>query len=140
MDELRNRLQKAETASVEYQRQLAMLQARLDESLRDHERLEERIHEGELKINDLEDEKVHTIRQRREMENHFEAERAAMLQDKDERKAKEEEQHSVIQRLKETLAHREFKVSADEERGVSRSCKSNTAQSGKQIKAFSYIN
>lgn len=123
MDELRSRVEKAETASEEYQRQLKMLQKKLDESMQEQGKLEEQVHESEAHINDLEDQKVHSIRQKREMEDLFESERTAMQQDKAEQKAKDDEQQAVIQRLKDTLAQREAKVTTDEERALSRSGK-----------------
>lgn len=121
IDELRSRVKKAETASEEYQRQLKMLQKKFDESLLEQGKLEEQVHESEAHINDLEDQKVHSMRQKREMEDLFESERAAMVQDKAEQTAKEEEQQAVIQRLKDTLAQREVRMTADEERPLSRS-------------------
>ena len=121
MDELRSRVEKAETASEEYQRQLKMLQKKLDESMQEQGKLEEHVHESEAHINDLEDQKVHSIRHKREMEDLFESERTAMQQEKAEQKAKGEEQQAVIQRLKDTLAQREAKVATDEERALSRS-------------------
>lgn len=124
MEELRNRVQKAEIASEEYQRQLNMLQQRLDESSQEQGKLEDRVHESEAKINDLEDEKVLAIRQKREMEKLFESERTAMVNDKAEQRSKGDEQQSVIQRLKETLAQREARAGIEDDKGLSRSCKS----------------
>ena len=125
MEELRSRVERAETASEEYQRQLKMLQKKLDESLLEQGKLEEQVHESEAHIHDLEDQKVHSKRQKREMEDLFESERIAMVQDKADQIAKVEEQQAVIQRLKETLAQREMKMTAGEERPLSRSCKLN---------------
>ena len=124
MDELRDRLRKAENASEEFQRQLAMLQTRLDESLHEQGKLEDSFHGREEKINDLEDEKVRLIRQNREAETLFESERVAMAQDKAEQKAKEEELTDVIRRLK---AQREPRANSDENRGLSMSRESNFA-------------
>ena len=85
-----DRLFKAETASEEYQRQLSMLQARLDESIHERGKLDENAHESERKIHDLEDENMRLIRQKREMETTFESERNAMARDKAEQKARED--------------------------------------------------
>lgn len=112
LDELRDRLQKAETASEEYRRQLSMLQKRLDESLQEHGKLEDSVHESEAKINDLEDEKVHLLRQKRETETLFESERTAMAQDRSEQKAREENLTNTIQRLK--ASQKELRVNGDE--------------------------
>lgn len=123
MVELRERVQKAESASEEYQRQLSTLHARLDESMQDQAKLEDRVHENEAKANHLENEKVTFLRQKREMERQIESERTAMMQDKAQHTIREHEQQSVVQRLKETLAQRELKVSAEDDKCLSRSCK-----------------
>lgn len=125
MEELRERVKKAEAASEEYQRQLNALETRLTESMQEQGRMEERIHDGEAKINELEDEKVIAVRQKRDIEKLFESERNAMMQDKAEQIAREEEQQAAIQRLKETLAQRELRTSVEDEKGLSRSCKPN---------------
>ena len=125
MEELRNRVKKAELASEEYQRQLGILQTRLNESMQEQGKLEDRVHESEARMNDLEDEKVLSMRQKRELEKLFESERTAMVQEKAEQKAREDEQQSVIQRLKEILGQRELRGNAEDERGLSRSCKSS---------------
>jgi len=122
MDELRERVQKAELASEEYQRQLGILQARLGESMQEQVKLEDRVHENEAKANQLEDEKVVFLRQKREMERQIESERTVMMQDRAQQKAREVEQQSVVQRLKETLAQRELKASSEDDKGLSRSC------------------
>lgn len=123
MDELRNRLRKAETASEEYQRHLAMLQSRLDDSLQQQGTLEDRVQESIGTIEALEIEKTQAARQRREMENIIEAERVSMMKDKNEMKTKEEELLAVNQRLKENLAQRETRYSMDEDHGLPRSRK-----------------
>lgn len=123
MDELRERVQKAESASEEYRRQLSILHARLGESMQDQAKLEDRVHENEAKANLLEEEKVTFLRQKREVERQIESERTAVMQDEAQHKAREVEQQSVVQRLKETLAQRELKASAEDDKGLSRSCK-----------------
>lgn len=90
-----------------------MLQTRLDESVQEQGKLEDNVHEYEGKINDLEDEKVHLVRQKREMENLLESERNAMAQDNAEQKAREEELANTIQRLK---MQRDSRASSDENR------------------------
>lgn len=129
MNELRNRLRKAETTSEEYQRHLAMLQTRLDDSLQQQGMLEDRVQENIGAIEALEIEKTQAARQRREMESNFEAERISIMKDKNEMKAKEEELLAVNQRLKETLAQRETRYSIDEDQGLPRSRKSYCLES-----------
>ncbi len=127
MEELKSRLVKAEMASEEYQRQLNMLQARLDDSLLEHSKLEDQSHETGARLEQLETERLQVTRQKREMEDLFESERTAMVQDKAEQHVKEEEQQAVIKRLKETLAQRELRISGEEDKGLPRSRKSRHA-------------
>ena len=109
MEELRHRVEKAESVSEEYQRQLQSLQSRLNDSLKDHGNLEDQLHEREAKIADYESQAKQAARQRRELENDFDFERSAMLQDQAEHKAMEEELRAINQRLKDSLAERELR-------------------------------
>ena len=118
IDELRDRVRKAELASEEFQRQLIMLQTRLDESVQEQGKLEENVHEHDAKINDLEDEKVRLLRQKREVENLLESERNAMAQDKAEQRVREEELTNTILRLK---MQRDPRASSDENRELATS-------------------
>ena len=127
IEELRGRLLKAETASEEYQRQLNMLQAKLDDSLLEHGKLEDQIHKNGAKIEELETGSLQVMRQKREMEDLFESERTAMAQDKAEQQVRDGEQQGVIKRLKETLAQREMRISWDDDKGQPRSRKSTYA-------------
>ena len=116
MDELRSRLQKAETASEEYQRQLNLLQARLDESQQEQGQLEDRLHQSSRDIEELESDRVQSARQKREMQDLYETERTSMLKDKIEQKAREDELLSANQRLKESLAQRETRNNSEDSR------------------------
>lgn len=116
MDELRSRVQKAETASEEYQRQLNLLQARLDESQQEQGQLEDRLHQSNRDIEELENDRAQSARQRREMQDLYETERTSMLRDKSEQKTREDELVSVNQRLKESLAQRETRNNSEEAR------------------------
>ncbi|KAL8960124.1 MAG: hypothetical protein Q9193_003121 [Seirophora villosa] len=111
MEELRNRTQKAEALSEEYQRQLKSLQLRLNESLQEHGKLEDQLHERDQKLADMENQTKQAARQRKELENQFDSERTAMLKDQAEQKAAEEELRAVNQRLKNTMAGRDLKPS-----------------------------
>ncbi|KZF20074.1 hypothetical protein L228DRAFT_250514 [Xylona heveae TC161] len=107
MEDLKTRLQKAEEASEEYQRQVAVLQAKLDDALQEQAKLEERVHEGEERIEGLENEKREFIRQKRELEVIYEAERVAVMREKEDHAGREEDLHEVIQRLKDSLAQKD---------------------------------
>lgn len=123
IDGLRERLRKAETASEEYQRHLAMLQTRLDDSLQQQEMLEDRVQEGIGRIEVLETEKTQAARLRREMENNFQEERILMMQERKEMQNKEVELLAANQRLKESLTQRESRYNSDEDHGSPKSRK-----------------
>ena len=116
MDELRSRLQKAETASEEYQRQVNFIQARLDESQKEQAELEERLHQSNMSIEELESEQVQSARQKREMQDMYETERTSMLKDRAEQKTREDDLLSANQRLKESLAQRETRNNGEDYR------------------------
>ena len=125
LEELRGRVQKAETASEEYQRQLNLLQARLDESQQEHGQLEDRLHQSCTRVEELESDQVSAIRQKRDIEDLFETERKALLQDNEEQQVRIEELQAANQRLKENLAQREKRGSVDGSRGISRTNSGN---------------
>ncbi|KAL0257824.1 hypothetical protein SLS55_006989 [Diplodia seriata] len=131
--ELKEQLQKAETSGEEFKKQVEVLKTRLDDALKDQAKLEERTHEEEERVEILENEKRETVRQRRELEAIYEAERAAAMKEKEQAQAREDELQEVIQRLKDTMAEREREgVSAVEERRNSRisfpNSRSNSSQ------------
>lgn len=125
MEELRSRVQKAETASEEYQRQLNLLQARLDESQHDQGQLEDRLHQSSGRLEELETEQTQAKRQKRDMEDLWETERTSIMQDKAELEAREEGLVAANQRLKETLAQREMRNSLDGDKSLSRTSSGN---------------
>ncbi|KAK0635934.1 hypothetical protein B0T17DRAFT_484161 [Bombardia bombarda] len=106
LDDLNDRLSKAEKASETHKRQTEVLQSKLDESLKEQAKLEEKVHENEEQIEWLTNEKREGARQMREMESIYEAERSAMMKEKDEMANREEEMQAVIQRLKDSLSQR----------------------------------
>ncbi|KXS99890.1 hypothetical protein AC578_4481 [Pseudocercospora eumusae] len=116
MDELQQKLNEAERAYEESQKQAAVLQARLDEAVKEQGILEERFGEQSERINDLENEKKESLRARREMEQIYESEKAATTKEKDEALAREEEMQAAMQRLKESLAQREMRAGLEDDR------------------------
>ncbi|KAK0652955.1 hypothetical protein B0T16DRAFT_388125 [Cercophora newfieldiana] len=106
LDDLKLRLAKAENDSETYKRQAEVLQDKLDDTLKEQAKLEEKVHESEEQIEFLTNEKREGARQMREMESIYEAERSAMMKEKDEMANREEEMQTVIQRLKDSLAQR----------------------------------
>ena len=124
VDELKESLRKAETASEEYQRQLSMAQTRLNDVHLEQAKLEDRLQESSEMIQKLEAEKKEASRRQRENESYYEAERTALVEEDAKQKVKHEESQATIRRLKETLAQRETRTIHDEGM-LSRSCKSN---------------
>ncbi|KAI2629993.1 hypothetical protein GGS21DRAFT_540222 [Xylaria nigripes] len=106
IDDLKERLQKADAASEQYRKQAEVLQSRLDETLKEQSKLEERAHENEEQIEALRNEKREAARQMREMEAIYEAERSSMMKEKEEMSNREEEMQTIINRLKENLNQR----------------------------------
>ncbi|KAE8337494.1 hypothetical protein BDV24DRAFT_139941 [Aspergillus arachidicola] len=120
IEELREQLQKAETASEQYQKQLGVLQMRLDEAVSEQGKLEDQTHERDSRIESLNGEIRDHVRQIRDLEQAHELERNAMLQEKEQQASREEEMQATIQRLKDSLAQRE-RINSDADKNVSRS-------------------
>ena len=123
IDDLKEQLQKAETASEQYRKQLGVLQMRLDEAVNEQGKLEDQSHERDNKIEALNGEIREHVRQIRDLEQAHDLERNAMLQEKEQQASREEEMQATIQRLKESLAQKERANAADSDKSVSRSCK-----------------
>ncbi|PYI05075.1 M protein, serotype 2.1 precursor [Aspergillus sclerotiicarbonarius CBS 121057] len=121
IDDLKEQLQKAETASEQYRKQLGVLQMRLDEAVSEQGKLEDQSHERDGKIEALNGEIREHVRQIRDLEQAHDLERNAMLQEKEQQASREEEMQATIQRLKESLAQKERANAADADKSVSRS-------------------
>ena len=107
IDDLKDRLQKAELAAEEFKRHNEALQSRLDDAVKEQSKLEEKMHEDEEHVEELENEKRELTKQKRELETIYEAERAAAMKDSEITSAREEELQHVIQRLKESLSQKD---------------------------------
>ena len=121
LDDLKDRLRKTETISEQLQKQNQVLQSRLDEALQEQGKLEDKLHESDERLETLENEKRDALRQKREMESIYEAERSSMTKEREESSNREEEMQIIIQRLKDSLTQRS---NVDEESRISRRCKS----------------
>ena len=119
VEDLKEHLRKTEDVSEQYQKQLQVLQSRLDEASQEQGKWEERLHESEEKLETLVNDKRDALRQRREMESIYEAERMAMTKEREDMANREEEMQAIIQRLKDSLSQRS---NTDEDR-ISRRCK-----------------
>jgi chromosome segregation ATPase len=120
LDDLKERLRNTESISEQFQKQTQVLQSRLDEALQEQGKLEDRLHESEERLETLENEKRDALRQKREMEAIYEAERSSMNKEREEMSNREEEMQTIIQRLKDSLTSRS---NTDEESRLSRRCK-----------------
>lgn len=125
IEDLKQQLQKAETASEQYQKQLGVLQMRLDEAVSEQGKLEDQAHEKDSKIDSLNGEVRDHVRQIRDLEQAHEQERNAMLQEKEQQASREEEMQATIQRLKESLSQKDMRINAEGDKNISRSCKNS---------------
>lgn len=123
IDDLRERLSKAETASEDYRKQAEVLQSRFDEATKEQVKYEEKCHEYEEQIESLQNEHRESTRKIREMEAIYEAERSAMVKEKEDMSNREEELQMVIARLKDSLNQKMSKEDNDDEPRFSRSRK-----------------
>ncbi|KAJ6062304.1 uncharacterized protein N7446_006424 [Penicillium canescens] len=122
IEDLRSQLQKAETASEQYQKQLGVLQMRLDEAISEQSKLEDQAHERDSRIEVLNNEIRDQGRQIRDLEQNHESERNAMLQEKEQQTSREEEMQATIQRLKDSVAQKDMRMNSEGDRHqVSRS-------------------
>ncbi|KAL8403567.1 hypothetical protein RB594_008723 [Gaeumannomyces avenae] len=106
IDDLKERLTQAQNAGESQRRQAEVLQSRLDEAVAEQAKLEERVHEQEEFVETLRNEKREATRRIHELEGIYEAERGAMVREKEDFSNREEEMQAVIQRLKDSLANR----------------------------------
>lgn len=132
MDELQERLQEAERACEESQKQAAVLQLKLDEAHKEQGMLEDSVHEHTERVNDLELEKKESLRARREMEQIYESEKEAAMKEKEEAVTREEEMRVAMQRMKETLAQREMRAGLEDDRRPSFTRHSSHARSANE--------
>lgn len=115
IDDLKERLRKAEAASEEYQKQAYVLQTKLDDATNDHAKIEEASQDQLDKLEVLQKEKQDAFRRNRELQSVLDADKAVAEREKAEAAAREEGLNEIVQRLKESLNHRENRKSADGE-------------------------
>ena len=123
ISDLKEQVQKAETVSEQYRKQLGVLQMRLDDAISEQGKSEDQAHEKDRIIASQQEEVRQLSRRLREMEQAHETELASVLKDKEHLVNKEEDLQDVIQRLKETIAQKDPRMNVDGERNLSRSCK-----------------
>ncbi|KAF2152614.1 hypothetical protein K461DRAFT_321594 [Myriangium duriaei CBS 260.36] len=114
IEEMQESLRLSQEACEDYQKQIALLQARAADSADEHRKLEETTQELTERLEELENEKRDSLRSKRELEAIYESDRAVSLKFREEAQAKEEELVDTIQRLKDSLAQREFRPGTEE--------------------------
>ena len=115
VDDLKEQLRKAEIASEEYQKQAAVLQARLDDALNDHTKMEESSHETITRLEQLEHERQESSKRYRDLETAFENDKVSSMREKEEAMLREQELTDTVQRLKDTISNRDKRASIDGE-------------------------
>lgn len=129
LDDLKERLTRAEMSSEEYRKQAEVLQARFDDVTRDQVKYEEKCHELEEQTEALENEKREATRKIREMEAIYEAERSSIVKEKEEMANKEEELQMVIARLKDSLNQQKLVTDDDARSSRSGTCSNHSPSS-----------
>ena len=115
LEDLKEQLRKAETASDEYQKQAAVLQSKLDDALNDHSKFEENAQENSIQIERLEKERQDQARKYRDLEAAFENDKVASMKEREDTMMREQELTDTVQRLKESLSNRDKRGSVDGE-------------------------
>jgi len=123
LEELKSQLRKAETASNEYQKQLLVLQSRLDETMGEQIHLEEVTQNNLEKIEFLQNENKKALKQNREIERMQEIDKNASLREIENARERELELNGIVQRLKESLPYREPRKITDTNGTLSRTGK-----------------
>jgi len=115
LQDLKERLEKAESEVEERHKQVKVLNSQLDEALQEQAKLEERAHEEEEKVESLENVRRELTRQHRELEGIYEAERVQAMKEKESTQSREEALQETIQRLKEAMASKSLQPEGDED-------------------------
>ncbi|KAB8346009.1 hypothetical protein FH972_023061 [Carpinus fangiana] len=103
IEDLRAQLRTAETVSDEHQKQLFILQSKLDEAQTGHAKAEDTANEHVERIEALTKENQDATRKHKELENIYEGEKAASMREREEALGREEELQAIVQRLKDSL-------------------------------------
>jgi hypothetical protein len=122
VEELKQQVQKAETASEQYRKETDMLQMRLNEVLGERDGLENQISQMDAEAEAVHAEAKDILRQKKDLEQAHNAEKALMLKERETQLNTEQELQGVIQRLNETMKQKEMRAHVEGDRaGVSRS-------------------
>lgn len=120
VDDLKEQLRKTETASEEYQKQLHVLQFRLDEAMAAQTELEETSNQHAETIAKLEADSKDAQRTKNDMQTKLESEQQSNNSEREAASTRETELTEVIARLKDSLAQRDSKQGLSGEGSLSR--------------------
>jgi len=115
IEELQTRLRKAELAAEESDKQNTVLQTRLDQRLDEYAKLEEQLQEVHERVDELGNDNRETTRQKRELENIYEADQRANLKAREESHFREDELRATIERLKDSVVQKDSRAGLEEE-------------------------
>lgn len=118
VEELRQQVQKAEIASEQYQKELEILQMRLDEAVGERNILEDQVSQKDTEAEAVHAETKDIMRQKKELEQAHNTEKAMMLKEREERVNREQELQGIIKRLNETIRQKEMRTYVDGDRPV----------------------
>ncbi|KAI5291933.1 hypothetical protein KEM52_006743 [Ascosphaera acerosa] len=102
--QLKDQVARSESVSEQYQKQLGVLQSRLDEAVAEQSRLEEAVHGREDTVAALQKETKELNKRIRELDQAYSNERHLYLKDRDEASKREEDLHATVRRLRETIS------------------------------------
>lgn len=113
VDDLKLQVQKAEIASEHYQKELEILQMRLNEVVIERNNLENQISEKDGEVEAVHAEFKDVMRRNKELEQAHYAEKAMLFKEQERQLHKEQELNGVIQRLNETIRQKEVRAQVD---------------------------
>lgn len=116
VEELRQQVQKAEIASEQYQKEVEMLQMRIQEVVGERNTLEDQILQKNADADAVHTEARDILRQKKELEQAHKAERELMLKEREDHIHKEHELQGIVQRLNETIRQKEMRTHVDGDR------------------------
>ena len=116
VEELRQQVQKAEMASEQYQKEVEMLQMRIQEVVGERNTLEDQILQKNADTDAVHDEARDIMRQKKELEQAHKVEKELILKEREDHINKEQELQGIIQRLNETIRQKEMRSHVDGDR------------------------
>ena len=122
IEDLKQQVQRAELASEQYQKELDILQMRLSEVVGERNDLEDQISQRTNDAEATQADSLEIMRQKHELQLAHDKEKNKMLEERDDQSKREQELQAIIQRLNETIKHKDIRAHVDRDRpGLSRS-------------------